>query len=294
MAETNPFDIVELSLGAGVQSSVLGLMLTKGLLQPMPDVAIFADTQWEPKAVYEHLDWLEKQLVFPVVRVTNGSIRESVVGNFSHKNQRTNPDTPGNITVLPVFMSNGSITPRNCTDHYKINPIQQEIRRMLGVTPGERVKKGTRVLQMMGISIDEAGRMRDTRISWITNDYPLIDAGLSRADCRAWFEHFYPGRTLPRSACIGCPFHNNAEWYALKSQAPDEFEDACQVDDALRAGAPRMKPHPTGDNDGHQYLHSSGIPLRDVEFKPQSREKANLGLFSHNMMINECEGMCGV
>lgn len=59
-----------ISLGAGVQSSVMALMAAKGQIKPMPDCAIFADTQAEPDHVYEWLDWLETQLPFPVYRVT--------------------------------------------------------------------------------------------------------------------------------------------------------------------------------------------------------------------------------
>lgn len=44
-----------LSLGAGVQSTTLLLLALEGAL-PKPDYAIFADTKWEPKRVYEHLD----------------------------------------------------------------------------------------------------------------------------------------------------------------------------------------------------------------------------------------------
>ena len=46
-----------LSLGAGVQSTTMALMAAHGALTPMPDCAIFADTGWEPEAVYDHLDW---------------------------------------------------------------------------------------------------------------------------------------------------------------------------------------------------------------------------------------------
>jgi hypothetical protein len=46
-----------LSLGAGVQSSVLLLMSCRGVL-PRLDHAVFADTGWEPAGVYAHLDWL--------------------------------------------------------------------------------------------------------------------------------------------------------------------------------------------------------------------------------------------
>ena len=40
-----------LSLGAGVQSTTLLLLAAEGRL-PTPDAAIFADTGWEPAAVY--------------------------------------------------------------------------------------------------------------------------------------------------------------------------------------------------------------------------------------------------
>ena len=41
-----------LSLGAGVQSSTLALMASRGEIGPMPDCAIFADTGAEPAKVY--------------------------------------------------------------------------------------------------------------------------------------------------------------------------------------------------------------------------------------------------
>lgn len=71
-----------LSLGAGVQSSTVLLMSCRGVL-PKLDAAIFADTQWEPKAVY---DWLYTILEpeaaragIPLFRVTAGNIREDAL-----------------------------------------------------------------------------------------------------------------------------------------------------------------------------------------------------------------------
>jgi len=46
-----------LSLGGGVQSTTLLLMAITEQIEPL-DAAIFADTGWEPAAVYEHMDWL--------------------------------------------------------------------------------------------------------------------------------------------------------------------------------------------------------------------------------------------
>ena len=53
-----------ISLGAGVQSTALALIAAHGEIGPMPDCAIFADTQWEPQIIYDHLNWLEKLQLF--------------------------------------------------------------------------------------------------------------------------------------------------------------------------------------------------------------------------------------
>ncbi len=67
--------IQTISLGAGVQSSTMALMAAAGEITPMPDCSVFADTQAEPGSVYKWLDWLEKQLPYPVHRVTAEAIR---------------------------------------------------------------------------------------------------------------------------------------------------------------------------------------------------------------------------
>lgn len=71
-----------LSLGAGVQSTTLALLAVEGVL-PRLDGAIFADTGWEPKAVYETLDRAETRLAdagIPLYRVSRGgTIRGDVL-----------------------------------------------------------------------------------------------------------------------------------------------------------------------------------------------------------------------
>ena len=52
---------VVLSLGGGVQSTTLALLAFRGEL-PLPEAAVFADTGWEPPAVYDNLAWLREQL----------------------------------------------------------------------------------------------------------------------------------------------------------------------------------------------------------------------------------------
>lgn len=67
-----------LSLGAGVQSSALALMIEKGEL-PMVDAAIFADTMSEPKEVYKWFDWLKTQVSYPIHIVSYGNLRQDTI-----------------------------------------------------------------------------------------------------------------------------------------------------------------------------------------------------------------------
>lgn len=238
----------------------MALMARHGEITPMPDCAIFADTGWEPMAVYEWLDLLETQLPFPVHRVSAGNIRED------HVSKRR--------TTMPFFSSGMSL--RQCTAEYKIAPIEKFIKRtLLGLEPGKRVPADKFVVSWRGISADEAHRMKPSPHTWMAARFPLaMEKNMSRGDCFAWMEkNGYP--EPPRSACIGCPFHNDQEWLAIRER-PDEWADAVEFDRAIR-NLPGMN-EPT-------YLHRSQRPLDKVEFLSDRQ----LDLWGE-----ECEGMCGV
>ena len=90
-----PPTITVISLGGGVQSSVMALMASGGAFDRVPDCAIFADTRWEPPSVYEHLEWLRDQLSFPTYVVDNGrSLREDVKALTNHSGSRNYVDIP--------------------------------------------------------------------------------------------------------------------------------------------------------------------------------------------------------
>ena len=135
------------------------------------------------------------------------------------------------------------------------------------------------VNQLLGISMDEAHRMKPSRDIWIKNIYPLIDKDLTRGHCLEWMEsHGYP--TPPRSACVYCPFHSDAEWHRIKTEMPKEFQFAVNFEKELQkkvATDKRIKSKP--------YLHNSCKPLDEVHFDVNK----SLDLYG-----NECEGMCGV
>src|SRR6185437_16500439 len=127
-----------ISLGAGVQSSTMALMAAHGELTPMPDAAIFADTQAEPESVYKWLDWLEKKLPFSVYRVTRGSLTERAI-----EMRKTFDGRLYSKTDIPVFVRNadgtqGKIVQRGCTRDFKLQPLRKKQRELAAVRRGEK------------------------------------------------------------------------------------------------------------------------------------------------------------
>lgn len=270
-------ELTVISLGGGVQSSVMALMAAQGLIKPMPDFAIFADTGWEPQGVYRHLDWLEKQLPFPVRRVSRGNIRADILAGTNSTGQQFN-SIPAFVRTLA---GKASTVKRQCTREYKLSPIETELRNLLGLGYRQIVPKWMFVELWLGISRDEIIRMKPSREPWIENYWPLISLGMTRSDCKEWFAERYPGRLLPRSACIGCPYHSDAEWAEMKLSDQKSWADAVFVDAALRTSevAQRFR--------GEMYLHKSLTPLGEIERFPDTRQyPLSFG--------DECEGMCGV
>jgi hypothetical protein len=262
-----------LSLGAGVQSTTLALMAAAGEIEP-PDCAIFADTHWEPAAVYAHLDWLETQLPFPVHRVSAGDIRANI--------ETRRNTTGGRVAAIPFFMINPDGTDgmgrRQCTSEYKIEPIQRKIRELLGKQPRQRIAADA-VDLLIGISADEAQRAKSSRIAWTRKTFPLLDLKMRRSDCLAWLaRQGYP--TPPKSACIGCPFTSDRRWMDRKQNEPGEWADAVEADRALRVGD-------GGGMRGVEFMHSQRVPLDEVDFSRVDPDR------QPDLFGNECEGMCG-
>lgn len=286
-------------MGAGVQSSTLALMAAKSEITPMPDFAVFADTQAEPESVYRWLDWLEQQLPFPVYRVTRGNLAEDGLeirtsGNTGKTYLRTLIPlfTRPRETKQPVLnwgLNKNELNEfeleragkrgklwRKCTRDYKIEAIERFVKKELNIGRGE---KQIKAIQWIGISTDEAVRIKQSETAWSEFRHPLIEVNMSRQDCLDWMEkNHYP--QPPRSACVFCPYHSDAEWLRMKAEEPFEFAKAvkwekdCQTA-ALNQEALQDMP----------FLHDSCKPLDEVEFD------ATKGKYRFS---NECVGICGV
>lgn len=279
-----------ISLGAGVQSSTLALLAARGVLTPMPDAAIFADTRWEPKSVYAWLDWLETQLPFPVIRADKGDLgadgKEIKTSKAGHTRMNVLVPLFTKRTVVdqgilgPIENTAHGVLPRSCTRDYKIRPILRAVKNFIGAPAIWRNPPEGVVSQWIGISLDEWMRGKPAREPWVVNRFPLVDElRWTRADClRWWSENNLP--TPPRSACVFCPYHTDAEWLRLKKEEPEEFQRAVEWERSYQEQAalvPQLR--------STHFMHRSCVPIDQVVLKGDSAEPDHFG--------NECEGMCG-
>ena len=258
-----------LSLGGGIQSFTLFLKNLHDEVKPRCDAAIFADTGWERDATYEAIDFLRsyaEPFGVPVHTVSNGSLREYSICN-----------TRGLPVAIPFFVKgkhgNRGMLRRQCTSKFKIRPINRKLREM-GAT-----RKNPFTVQI-GISVDEASRMRPSQVQYVVHRYPLVEERVNRAACYHWLETngFY---APVRSACKGCPYRSDAEWRALTDS---EFEDV--KDFERQAQALGMSYRGEGYENAIPYLHGSLESITTRPFDNQSPDQLDF------LKDEECEGGC--
>lgn len=307
-----------LSLGAGVQSSTIFLMGCYGELQERLgetfDCAIFADTGWESKEVYEWFKFLKSEgekhgvkihTVTAKNRETNAvrNIKDDALVSLvrgdkaNGKRQASLPyfvlgpeetmkrsEIGKDVKFRIISQKEGMLTfkrlgmiRRQCTGEYKIIPIEKLQRKLVGYEPRKRIPAGT-VETWKGISTDEMQRASMSAVKWIEFYYPLIELRMSRDDCKSWFEKKgLPGP--PRSSCLGCPYHSKNEWRHIKNNSPDEWEETVSFDKAIRK---------CGGMRGDVFLHDSRMPLDEVDLSTPE-DHGQMSFFD-----DECAGICGV
>jgi len=292
-----------INLGAGVGSTTVFMLAHLGMIEPV-DCAIFADTQEEPKAVYEHLQWLIGLGTIPILVRTRGKLGDDLARGVHASG---NPRTKGRFASIPAFTARHhddreildgcqtGMTQRQCTNDYKIDVIIQTIRRELfGLKPRQRFPKDVRVSQLFGLDDGEAGRIRRVReshtknISWSVPLFPLASLGWAREECLAFLAKHVP-HPVPRSACVFCPYHSDTEWKRIRDTDPEGWARAVEIDAAIRDPQSRCN---QGLKDS-LYLHRKCIPLPMVDIDAGAAAEARRGK-QPNLFGLMCEGMCGV
>ena len=294
-----------LNLGAGVQSTTLYGLSLLGLIQKF-DAAIFADTQDEPGAeerrrgladppesVYAHLDWMDTLHGPPILRRTRGCLSADLMRGENSSGQRF-ASIPAYTAAVEGENRPGQ-TRRQCTKEYKVEVIEQTIRReLLGLKPGRKVPAGIAVYQYIGISWEERTRAFDIQRRFLNDAgqekpfwkvrFPLLtmngesQPGWTRTDCERFLETYVPHKVYA-SSCIHCPYHDDPEWRHILSM-PASGARLIQIDTALRTPGTIVN----RNMNEKLWLHRSCRPIDQVEFKHERQ----LGF------VMECEGGCGL
>lgn len=277
-----------ISLGLGVQSTALYYMSSMGDL-PRVDYAIFSDLGREGEETYAYLDylldWQKQNDGVPIIVRKEKNLYRDLLNSENSTGQR--------FASIPAFTLNDDGTTgmlrRQCTGEYKIQVVDNAIRDLYGLKPKQR-RPETRVWQ--GITLDEIERMSIPQDAWKVNYYPYIgyaasknkggyrvatetDMTKSRADLYSWY--IQKGLPIPpKSACIFCPYQSDVRWYDMKENHPDDFEDACLVDQRIRNSTKKGINNPV-------FIHSSCKPLSEIVFDKHAEFE-----------WGECSGNCHI
>ncbi|MBF0133861.1 MAG: phosphoadenosine phosphosulfate reductase family protein [Magnetococcales bacterium] len=197
-----------LSYGGGVNSTALAVMVVHGLLPKYGDVKfIFSDTGNEKPETIQYI----KQIFIPYLQKYG---RDLVVVKAEE-------------TVLERwqrYKMTGSRTLRSCTDHGKIRPIMDFVR-----------KVDDSPEQLVGIDAGESHRAKpaNKKKREFPKHYPLVERGIDRKRCIEIIKD--AGIRIPvKSGCWHCPFMRVREILSLANTFPEQFEKIILLEDVCR------------------------------------------------------------
>jgi hypothetical protein len=229
------------SCGGGTQSGAIATLIKRGKL-PRPDFAFMTDTGRERSSTWPFVDGF----IRPALASVGLELTVVNAADFARL------DVYWNDTILlPGYTTQsgsvGKLSPF-CSGKWK-RDVGERWMRSVGIETARN---------WVGISLDEARRIRAQHRSWLELWYPLIfEVPLRRHQCvelireEGWTGH------IPHSACWVCPNSSDAEWIDLKTNWPEDFTKACDLETETRR------------RDPHFYLHPSCVPLAEVDFTAQ-------------------------
>ena len=179
--------------------------------------AIFADTGYEHKVIYDRLDLVEKWVQdfhrkdFKIYRIKNKdyiSLKTYIL----------------DAKFYPSFKS------RYCTRMFKIEPIDDFLEQY----------KDEGVELMIGLNADEielrTGNHGNKK--FVKYSYPLADNSLSRSACllilnRAGLQPNFPVY-MSRGGCVGCYYKSKKEYEAMALLNPKEFTEVQNIEENIQ------------------------------------------------------------
>lgn len=238
------------SCGGGTQSGAMAALIGDAKL-PRPDLCLMINTGRERSGTWPFVNgFIKPQLARIGLELEIVPASENgTVSLFS---------ASGKI-LLPGFTSisgsKGKLS-AYCSGTWK-RDVTERYLRSIGVRTGTL---------WLGISADEAGRVRAPHRPWLQVHYPLVYVlRMLRKDCVALIRARGWAGKIPHSACWMCANASDAEWLEMKRDYPGDFVDACELEKEIQK------------TDPHFWLHPSCRPLADVQFEAGQTPQADRG-----------------
>jgi hypothetical protein len=242
-----------LSYGGGTQSAALCVLVVQNKL-PRPERIVMADTGREASQTWDYL----RNVMQPYLATIGLSVEIA-----SHDLATVDLYGKNGDLLIPAYTTKGML-PGLCSTEWKKRPISRWLRR-------EGYGPSNPVITWLGISLDEIGRAKPSGVNWQEYKWPLLfDVTMSRHDCkRLVIKSGLP--EPPKSSCWMCPYRSDQQWRQLKSQYPDDFRLASELEKEISAN----------DNQGELWLTKHRRSLQDIEFTNTSKDLPLFGQVEH-------------
>lgn len=238
------------SCGGGRQSGAIAALISQGRL-PKPDIAFMTDTGRERSSTWPFVEGF----IRPTLAKVGVDLQIVQAADYAKLGVYQNE-----AVILPGFtnISGDGVGKLSafCSGTWKRDVAERWLR-----------SKGiVSCRNWIGISRDEARRIRAQHRSWLELWYPLVFAvPMTAAGCVELIRAFGWMGPVPHSSCWMCPNHADTEWIDMKLNQPQDFQMACELESEARL------------KDPHFFLHPACVPLAEVDFFAQHTMFADRG-----------------
>ena len=238
--------------GGGVDSTAIAVLICQGVL-PKPDFAYMINTRFEKQRTWQYVN----NILIPNLNKVDIKLHiiPSLNANIIKSNQ----------VVIPAYKRKEGIIKKLSTrcGAWK-KPIAQRWLRRQGVKA---------CWNWVGISADEAQRIKMSLTLWFQLAYPLIQLKISRLECKSIISKMgWP--PAPRTSCFMCPQQSDRDWKDMKFNFPEDWKKAVAIDNFI-------------NNKYNTFLHGSCVPLDRIDFKNNGQKNdPNIEKFFDGSMQN--------
>ena len=219
------------SSGGGTQSAAIAALICKGELRP--DLAVIVDTQREVAQTWKYHD----EVIVPALAQVGITLHRVPKARYTNIDIWGGKD--GDSLLIPAFQKNPETgkqakLPTFCSNEWKQRVVQRWCR--------DQMPDCKTFDLWLGISRDEAHRMRTGHTGKWQYRHPLIDLMMNRQDCRSLVRSMgWPDP--PRSRCWMCPNQGPTEWADLEQNWPADAAKAKKFERQVQERAPGIYLH---------------------------------------------------